>query len=189
MTDRERIVRGCVSCTEARSAECGLEHSTRFEYLCGASVFDQFHVYRHRCGINTQCEFIGTYALTRQNIRNSANIFKSAARTSGYYTLFYIELSVPYLIGQLIIHRTVKRYFRFLFNIMQDVFKICVYFIDRIRVARMERHRDHRFDLRQIHFDHTVVICHFTRIQFGIVRTSSVNVIELFYNIIRSPDR
>ena len=53
----------------------------------------------------------------------------------------------------------------------------------------MERHRNHRFDLIQIDFDHSVIVSNCCRIQFLVISCSAVNLIELLHRIVRSPDR
>ena len=53
----------------------------------------------------------------------------------------------------------------------------------------MERHGDHRSDLRQIHHDHAVVVRHLSRIQLFIFFHSAVNLIKLPDLFIGPPDR
>ena len=76
-----------------------------------------------------------------------ADIFKSAARASGDNALLYVKLSVTDLILERILYRAVQADKGFLLYIVKDVLQICIYLINGIHIARMERHCDHRPDL------------------------------------------
>ena len=52
----------------------------------------------------------------------------------------------------------------------------------------MERHGDHRLNGRQIDLDHTVVVSHFTRIEFLIISRTAVDIKEVLHFIISLPD-
>ena len=76
-----------------------------------------------------------------------ADIFKTAARASCDDALFYIELSVADLVLKGVVHRAVQAHQRLLLYIVENIFQVCIYLVDRVYIARMERHRDHRLDL------------------------------------------
>ena len=52
MTDTETIIGRRITCTETRSAECGLKDcSGLHQHGCG-TIFNQFHINRHGCRVN-----------------------------------------------------------------------------------------------------------------------------------------
>ncbi len=52
----------------------------------------------------------------------------------------------------------------------------------------MERHGNHRPHLAQVHPDASIVVCNVSRIQFGIILTSAMNLIKFLNCIVRPPD-
>ena len=74
------------------------------------------------------------------------------------------------------------------FTVCQNIVKICIQLFNGIRIARMERHSNHRFDLAQIDNDHAVIISCRSRIQLFVIVCSSVNLIEFLNLLIGSPD-
>ena len=52
----------------------------------------------------------------------------------------------------------------------------------------MEGHRNHRAHLIQIHYNHAIIICHLTGIQFCVLFLTSMDFIEFFNLMIRLPD-
>ena len=147
MADGERIVRRSVPCAEARSAECGLHNSSCLKEISYRTVFHKFHVNRHTCGVNAECKFICSDISSFDDVRSRADILKSAAGTSRDDALIHIEPAVPDLPLERIIHRAVQADKRFLLHIMENIRKIFIHLVNGINIARMERHRDHRFDL------------------------------------------
>ena len=188
MTDAERVVGRRIACSETRSAECGLQHSSRFHDLCCSTVFDQFHINRHAGRVNTQGKFAAADIGPVQDIRCCHDIFKAAACTSRDDTLLYIQFPIYDLIGQGIWDSVIQAHCRAFFHFRQNVAQICVYFFDRIHVARMERHCDHRLDLAKVDLDRTIVIRAVFRFQFFVSVCSSVNLIEILHFLVSLPD-
>ena len=147
MTDAERIVCRCISCTKTWSAECSLNNRTCFKKICQDSISCKFHIDRSTCRINTECKCISSNACTTKDICCCADIFKSTARASCNDSLIHIKLSVDHFVFQCIRYFTIQADLRFFLNIIQNIIKICFQFINGICVARMEWHGDHRFDL------------------------------------------
>ena len=147
VADGKRIVCRRISRSEARSAERRLHDRSRCHQICHRSVFHQFHINRRTCRVYAECELVRTDILSADNVCRCADIFKSAARASCDDSLLHIQLSVYDLVLQCVIDRTVQTDKRFLLYIVKNVFEVCIQLIDRIYVARMERHRDHWFDL------------------------------------------
>ena len=76
--------------------------------------------------------------------------------------------------------------------IVKNVFEVCIQLIDRIYVARMERHRDHRFDLVEFYFYNAVIVSNRARIQLFVICASAVDLIELAdlsHRILQMEDR
>ena len=188
MTDGERIVRRSVSCAEARSTKRSLDHGSCLHQICQSSVSRQFHVNRCAGRIYTQSKCVISDTVSAQDVRCVTDIFKSAARTSGNDTLIHQQSAVVYFIFQCERNLSVQADFCFFFHIVQNVHKIFIQFVDGVNIARVERHRDHRFDLIQLYHHHAVVISDISRIQLFIIAASSVNLVEIADLIVGSPD-
>ena len=189
MADAERIVGRSIPCSEARAAKCRLKHGSRLHQCRRTAILNQFHINRHRCGIHTQRESVGTDIRSFQYIGCRTDIFKTAPCAAGDNPLIHIKSSVSHLIFQSKIYRAVQTHRRPFLHILQNIVQICIQFLYRISIARVERHGNHRFDAAQIHGNHSVVICHRTRIQFLIFFFSPMNIVKLFNLPVRSPDR
>ena len=59
-----------------------------------------------------------------------------------------------YLILERVLYIAAETYGRPFLDVIQNIFQIRVQLLNRVRVAGMERHRDHRADLIQIDRDH-----------------------------------
>ncbi len=125
-----------------------------------------------------------------QNIRRIAYILKAAARAARNHTLLHIQSSVPDLVAQPVFNLVVVKTDKcLLLHLGQNILQVRVQLVDRISVARVERHGDHRADFREIDADHTVVICRFARRELHIISASSVNVVKFLHGSVRLPDR
>ena len=123
-----------------------------------------------------------------QDIGCVADVLKSAAGASCDDSLVYQEFSVVYFIFQSKRNFSVKADGCLLLNILQDIVKVCFQLFNRINIAWMERHCDHRFDLVEFYFYNAVIVSNSARIQFFVVCASAVDLIELTDLLIGSPD-
>lgn len=61
-------------------------------------------------------------------------------------------------------HRAVQTDLCPLLHIVEHVLQIRIHFFDGVGVAGVERHGNHRSDLRQVHRNHAVIVSYFSRI-------------------------
>ena len=189
MTDRKCIVGRSITCTKARSAERCLNDRSCCHQISNRTILHQLHIDRSTCRIHTECELIMSDISSLDNIRGSTDIFKSTACTSCDDSLFYIKFTIYDLILKRIIHSAIQAHKSLLLNIMQNILQICIQLIDRIYIAWMERHCDHRLDLTQVHINHSVIISNSSRVQLFILLASSMDIIKFPDLLICSPDR
>ena len=123
-----------------------------------------------------------------QDIGCVADVLKSAAGASCDDSLVYQEFSVVYFIFQSERNFSVETDGCFLLYIAQDVIEVCFQLFNGINIARMERHRDHRFDLVEFYFYNAVIVSNRARIQLFVICASAVDLIELADLLIGSPD-
>ena len=147
MADRQIAVCRCVAGAETRSAERCLDHSARRNHIGQFSFFRQIHIDRCAGGVNTHCEFIASDAAPFEDIRDCAQILKTAAGASGDNTLIDQKLAVSDLIGKRERCVRTETDFRRFLHAVQNIREIAVNLFDRKGIARMERHGDHRTDL------------------------------------------
>ena len=147
VTDTKRIVRRCIACAKARTTECCFYNCTSLKQICQNTILRKFHINRCTCRIYTQSKLVISDACTAQDICRITDIFKSTTGTSGNDSLIYIQLAIDYFIFQCEVYFTVQTYQRTFFYIVKHIFQVCIYFINRICIAWMERHCDHRSDL------------------------------------------
>ena len=122
------------------------------------------------------------------DIRSLTDILEAAAGAAGNDSLVYEQLSVMDLLHQGELHFAFQRNFGALFHIVQDILQVRVAFLDRIYVARMERHGDHWTDLVELDPDTAVVIRSRFRSEHGVVFRPSVCFIPSFCDFIGLPD-
>ena len=90
MADGQCIVGRRVACSEAGPAERRLNDRSRADQIRHRAVFHKLHVDRRAGRIYAECKSPGTDILSPDDVRRRADIFKSAARTSGDDPLLYI---------------------------------------------------------------------------------------------------
>ena len=123
-----------------------------------------------------------------QDVSGVTDILKAAACAAGDNSLIHQQLSVMNLVFQRKRNLAVQRYLRAFFHIVQDIHQVLIQFFNRIRVAGMEGHGDHRTDLVQLYHHHSVVISHSSGIQLFIIPASAVNFIIFLNRVICFPD-
>ena len=158
VADAEGIVCRCVSCAEARAAECRLHNCTCLQNRSRTAVSDKLHVNRHGRRVYAQRKTVRADIASLEYVSRRTDILKATARTAGDDSLIYHESAVLYLVLQMIFHRAVKAYLRALLGLVQNIHKVRIQFFDRIGIAGMEGHSDHRADLGQIDLNHSVIV-------------------------------
>ena len=188
MPDTESIVSRCIPRPEARAAECSLQHGSCLQYRSCTAILYQLHIDRHGGRIDTQCKAVRSDGSTFQDICRRAYIFESAAGTACDNSLIHMELTVPHFFFQGICHCTSQAHLGTFFHISNDIHRIFIDFCDRIRIAGMERHSDHRLHFVQIYSHQTVIVCHSAGCQLRKITLSAMDLIELLNRLICLPD-
>ena len=178
----------CITRAKTRSAKRRLYNRSCRQKVCNGSILYKLHINRRTCRINTERKGIRPDISAPDNVRCRTDIFKAAAGTSGNNPLLYIEFSIPDLILEGIRYRIIKAHSCLLLYIMENICQVGVYLLDGICIAWVERHRDHRTHLAQIHIDHAIIVCHISRCKLLILTLSSVDLVEFPDYFIRLPD-
>ena len=189
MADGEGPICRGVARTKAGSAECSLDNTTGFDQISKAAILHQLHVNRHGSRVNAHRELVVADRMATENVRSRADILKSAACTAGDDPLVDIELPVHNLVLKRIADLSAEGNLRTLLHIVEHVLQVLLHILNGIDIARMERHRDHRADFRQVHADTAIVIGKAARIHFSVGGSPAVDLIEVLCLLICSPDR
>ena len=189
MSDGKCAVGGCVPGSEARTAERRLHHNARVNQLRKLSIFHKFQIHRHRCRVDAQGKCVRSDALSFEDVRRIADVFKSAAGTTCNDSLIAIQLSVTHLAAQGIFNLVSEGDLRSLFHLLQHLRQVLLDLLDCVNIAWMERHGDHRTDRGQIHFDAAVIVGCPRRRKRTVSFLSSMDLIEFPDRLIRLPDR
>ena len=190
MTDRERIVRRCVTGTEARSTEGGTDDGTRIHEVCEQALAVEVGIDRLRGRVDAEIELAVANVSALQCMRRLNNIGIITACTAGDDTLLHLK---PVIRGDLIeeseVCSSLCDLLGFLLGRTEDVLEVIIELADLVCVRRMERKRDHRTDAGKIDLDAAVIVCDICRIQLLKLCTSVMLVKERLRCGIGSPDR
>ena len=188
MTDRKGSVSRSVSGTKARTTEGSFYYCTGVNECAKGTVFHKLHVHRHGSRIYAQNKLPVTGVFALENVCSGTDVFKTAACTTGNNSLVYIKFSVNNFIVKVKVYLVSKAYLCTIFCFCKNITQVCVYFINCVCAAWMERHGNHWANLAKIKLDYTVIISTVCRLKFFVSLWASVNCIPLLYFAVRFPD-
>ena len=187
MTEGQSVVGGHVARTEARSAEGGFDHRTRLKQRGAVAVAGQFQRYGNGGGVHGQREISVAAGRTAKNVRRLIDILIDTAGASGNDALIGVDFAVLHLGYQIRIGLGEFR-LGFRLDLRENLLGVLDELVDRIRIGGVERQGDHGLHLGQIDLDHGVVIRHLAGLQFFIIRTAAVGLVELLHFLIGFPN-
>ena len=188
MADGERVVARHVARAEARAAEARLEERARLEQRLLDAVFHQLQIDRDGRRIDGEGEIAVTNALAVENGRGFGDVVVHAAGAACDDALIDEELPIFQLVGEMQLHLAAELLMREQLGLAEDVRAVRLHVAHRERAGGVERHGDHRLDLREVDLDDAVVEGAFFGFKLLIGFRAAVDG-EVFLNLlIRLPD-
>ena len=187
MADRQTVVRGHVSRAETGTAERSFDHGAALHKPADIAVIHQTLEYGLAGRIHGQRKFARARGLAFEYFVRFCDIFVHTARAARDDALIDVNLAVDDLIGErktLVALQFAPRPFDF----GQDLVRVRQKFADRVRVAGVERQRDHRLYGRKIDRDAVIVIGGIFRLKFLVIFLAPVDFVVFARLFVRFPD-
>ena len=159
MADGEFAVGRCIAGAEARSAERFAEDSAGRNQVSDGAVGRQRLVCRHGIGIDRKLEFIVADIVSCKDLRGGDDVFIDTARAAGDDALVNPDIAVFINLGEQVDFRlAAKLAVGSVLGFPEILCRIFLQLINRQRVARMHRQRDHGLDFGKVAFNPGIVI-------------------------------
>ena len=190
MPDRKRIVRRRVARAEARPAEAGLHHRARRQERFRNPVAQHGKVDRCGCRIDRKIERAVSDAAALQNRGGFGQVFVHAAGAADDHALLAAHVSVCVDAGkQIELYLGRQSLLTIGLTGGKDRSGIALQRVDRQRLRRMERQRDHALDLVQPHRHHRIVVRAVRERQRTERFRPADRFIVILHGFVRDPDR
>ena len=190
MTNGERVVGRCVSRAETRTAEAGFDHCPGFQQISDQSVPHGSDIHRRRRGIHRKVKFAGTDALPFQDVSRLGKVVIHSSAAADNNPLGNMNFPVfPDIPAEIQLYFSVQRTAALFLRFLENLFRMCLQFMDRIRFRRMERKGDHALHFVEVYSDHRVITGAFLCAENRIILRSTDIFIPGLYSFIRFPDR
>ena len=176
-----------VTCTEARTAEGRLDHSTLRKQRSGHTLARQLERNGNTGGVDRERECTVAHVTRLQNGVRFANGFVHASRTTRDHALICVHTVGIHLARQGE-RRTGKQLRCLGFHTCKQLGSTCVEFVNGVCVGGVEGQRDHGFDLIELDFDHAVVVSTVLGGKGRIIFASAVRLVKRLGDLVGCPD-
>ena len=188
MADGQAVVGRCIAGTEARAAERRTHDRAGLHKVIDVAAAREFERHGLTRGIDRQRELAAAGVGALEHAGRLHHGIVVAARAAGDDALLHVQLAVDDLVEQAKVRLALADLGGLELDLVQDVLKILVEFVDLKAVGRMERQGDHGLDARQIDLDAAVVVGDIGGFELAIVVAAAVHGQKRVRVLVGGPD-
>ena len=189
VTDGQSVVSGGITCTEARTAECGLHDAACLHELGSSAVLGDSQADGGGGGIYAHIEVAVADGLAFQDSSSLNDVLVHTAGAANDDALVAGDLAVNDVAAQIHLYLAAQLLVALFLDLCQDAFGVSLQLVDGVSNGGMEGQSDHTLNLVQIDLDNAVVVCTLSGLQLFVIFGTADVLVELLGDFVGCPDR